>query len=62
MKPRDVSVSIFDNKDSIRVWCAAFTLKGTLPHKDGKVDEAVRKRIQKAIEKVLSQVEFPEEM
>lgn len=60
-KPRNASVSIIDTPNGIQVWCAKFDIKGSIPKKDGKVDEAARVKIQKRIEKVLEGVEFPDE-
>lgn len=59
-KPRDVSVSLYDaGDDTLRVWCASFTIKGSLPQ--GKDREAAIKRKQKQIERLLATIEIPEE-
>jgi len=58
MKPKNVSVSLYQNGGELRVWCASFTLKGELPVKDGKTDEAAVRRKQREIEKVLESMEF----
>jgi len=58
MKPKNVSVSLYQHGGELRVWCASFTLKGELPVKDGKTDEAAVRRKQREIEKVLESMEF----
>lgn len=58
MKPRNTSVSLIEVNGNLRVWSASFTLPGTLAQKDGKVDEADRKRLQETITKVIAAVNF----
>jgi len=58
MKARNVSVSVVDSDDEIKVWSASFTLKGSLPRKDGFISESARRKVEKQIQKVLEQVEF----
>ena len=60
MRPKNVSVSLYQHGGELRVWCASFTLKGELPVKDGKTDEAAIRRKQREIEKVLESMEFPD--
>lgn len=60
-RPRNVSVHIIENANGIHVWCASFDIKGSIPKKDGKVDETARLKIQKQLAKVLEGVEFPDE-
>ncbi len=61
-KPKDVHVGIYDaGKDEIKVWCVSFTIKGSLHRKDGKVDEAARKKKEKEISKIIEGLTFPEE-
>ncbi len=60
MRPKNVSVSLYQHGGELRVWCASFTLKGELPVKDGKTDEAAVRRKQREIEKVLESMEFPD--
>ena len=63
MKPRNVSVSIIQSGDTIKIWCSTFTLKGHLPTKaDGSIDEKARKAKQKEIARVLETLEFPNEV
>jgi hypothetical protein len=59
--PKSVSVSITEDANGIRVWCASFHIKGSIPKKDGKIDETARLKKQKQIEKILEQVVFPDE-
>jgi len=60
MKPKDVHVSLYQSgEDTVRVWCVAFTLKGSVK-KDGKPNEALRKRMQNNIQTFLESVDFPE--
>lgn len=52
MRPKNVSVSVIAEGDYVRVWGASFLLpiEGLLPRgKDGKIDEAARKRLEKRI-------------
>jgi hypothetical protein len=56
MKPRNVSVSVVENGDEIKVWCASFTLKGYVPRHNGL--ETGRHKVEKQIQKALEQVEF----
>ncbi len=58
MRPKNVSVSLYQHGGELRVWCASFTLKGELPVKDGKTDEAAIRKKQREIEKVLESMEF----
>lgn len=60
MRPKNVSVSLYQHGGELRIWCASFTLKGELPIKDGKTDEAAVRRKQREIEKVLESMEFPD--
>lgn len=61
MKPRNVSISIVESGPALKVWCASFTLKGSLPRTDDMiVDEKARKAIQRKLEKFLETVEFPD--
>ena len=59
MKAKGVSVSLYQQGGELRIWCASFTLKGSLPMKDGKTDEAALRKKQKEIQKILEAVEFP---
>lgn len=60
MKPKDIHVSLYQSgDDEVRVWCVSFTLKGSIK-KDGKPNEALRKRMESAIAKFLESVDFPE--
>ena len=61
MKPRNVSISVVESGDDLKIWCATFTLKGSLPRVDGRVDEKARKALQKKLAKFLETVEFPDE-
>jgi hypothetical protein len=60
MRARNVSVSLYEQGGELRVWCASFSLKGTIPAtKDWKAREtAIRKKCRE-IEKILEAVEFP---
>lgn len=58
MKPRNTSVSLIEVDGHLHVWNASFTLTGTLARKDGRVDEADRKRLQAAIGKAIAAVNF----
>ena len=49
MKPRNVSVSVVENGDEIKVWCASFTLKGYIPRHNGL--ETGRHKVEKQIQK-----------
>lgn len=61
-KPRDIHVGVYDTgKGEIRVWCTAFTIKGFLARKDGKVDETSRRAKEQQIQKLIAQMSFPEE-
>jgi hypothetical protein len=60
MRARNVSVSLYQHGGELRIWCASFTLKGELPIKDGKTDEAALRKKQHEIEKLLESVEFPD--
>ena len=61
MRARDVSVSLTDNGDgTIKIWCATFKLKDTLPRaKDGRVDPNALRRKQKQIEQLIGLIDFP---
>jgi hypothetical protein len=58
MKARNVSVSVVESDDQIKVWGASFTLKGNIPRYNGVITESNRRKIEKQIQKVLEQVEF----
>ena len=59
MKPRDMQVSIVESEGKLHVWNASFTLPGSLPRgKDGLVNEAARRKIEKRIAEALASVEF----
>lgn len=61
MKPKNVHVGVYqDQEDEVRVWCVSFTLKGATIKKNGKVSEALRKRMEENIRKFLESVDFPE--
>jgi hypothetical protein len=60
MRARSVSVSLYQQGGELRIWCTTFTLKGSLPTKDGKIDEVALHKKQREIEKLLESVEFPE--
>jgi hypothetical protein len=58
-KPRDISVSVVETADGLRVWNTCFTLKGRLGPKPGQqVPEDVRREIEKRVATVLAQVDF----
>jgi hypothetical protein len=60
MRARNVSVSLYQQGGELRIWCATFTLKGSLPIKDGKTDEGALRKKQREIEKLLESLEFPD--
>ena len=61
-RPRNVSVSITDTPEGeIKVWCATFTIPGSLKRTDGKVDEADRLAKQKKIQQALERLVISEE-
>jgi hypothetical protein len=37
------------------------TIKGSLKYKDGRVDEASRRAVEKKIQKIVEQLDVPEE-
>lgn len=58
MKARNISVSVVENGDgTVKVWSATLTVPGTI-RKDGKVDEVLRRKLEKQIAAVLATVEF----
>lgn len=58
-RPKNVSVSLYDSGNGeLVVWNASFTIPGSLQRKDGKVDEADRVKKQKAIQKILTKLDF----
>ena len=63
MKPKDISVSLYDAGDgTLRVWCASFTIKGSLP-KDTQgrtLLSAVRKK-EKQIAQLIQMLEVPDD-
>ena len=61
MKAKNVHVSLYEQGGELRIWCASFTLKGTIPQtKDWKEREtAIRKKCRE-IEKIIEAVEFPD--
>jgi hypothetical protein len=63
MKAKNVSVSLYEQEGELRIWCASFTIKGSIPPtKDWKAHEtAVRKKCRE-IEKILEAVDFTEEL
>jgi hypothetical protein len=62
MKAKDVSVSLYDAGDGIlKVWCASFTINGTIPKKDGLAIEGAIKKKQKEIAKLIEAMEFPDD-
>lgn len=58
MRPRNVSVSLVEQDGKLKAWGITFTLPGFLPRKDGKVDEAARKELEKKLAKLLETVDF----
>jgi len=63
MKPRDVSVSLYDaGNGTLRVWCASFNIKGSIP-KDpqGRSYESAIRKKQKEIQKLLETLEIPDD-
>lgn len=65
MKPRNVSVSIIQVEGRIKVWCCAFQLPASMPvplvcFDKEKLEqyEAARKKIEKAIEKAIAEVDI----
>ena len=62
MKARNVSVSIYDaGNGELRVWCSAFTIKGTLKRgANGLIDEAHRKMVETKVRRFLENLELPE--
>ncbi len=60
MKARGVSVSLYQHGGELRIWCASFTLHGSLPTKDGLTDEVALRKKQREIEKLLESLEFPD--
>lgn len=61
MRPKNVSVSLYEQGGELRIWCSSFTLKGSIPvTKDWKAREtAIRKKCRE-IGKILETVEFPD--
>lgn len=59
-RPKNVSVSVVAVGGELRVWGASFTVKGSLPLKDGQHDTARAKRIAKHLEAVLAAVDVGE--
>lgn len=61
MKAKNVSVSLYEQGGELRIWCASFSIKGSIPPtKDWKAREtAIRKKCRE-IEKILEAVEFPD--
>ena len=60
MKPRNVNVALYqEGGEEVRVWCVSFNLKGSI-RKNGKPDEAARRRMQSLIQKFLEGVDFPD--
>ena len=63
MKLQDVSVSLYDaGNGTLRVWCASFTVKGSIP-KDPQghsYESAIRKK-QKEIQRLLETMEVPDD-
>ena len=60
MKPRNVSVSLYDDDHGeLVIHCASFRIYGQL-HLDKGERERQRKRKQKQIEQILSQIEIPD--
>lgn len=55
MNPRNVSASVVETGDGLKVWCASFSLKGEFPKFNS---EKERNSFQKKLEKFLSQVDF----
>jgi hypothetical protein len=61
MKAKAVSVSLYEQNGELRIWCASFTIKGSIPATtDWKAREAAIRSKCKEIEKLLEGVEFPE--
>lgn len=62
MRAKNVSVSLYQQGDTLKVWCASFDIKGSVPRtKDGKFDEAAYHKKCQEIEKILSSMEFPDD-
>jgi hypothetical protein len=61
MRPRNVSVSLYEKDGELKIWCASFTIKGSIiATNDWKAREAAVRNKCKEIEKILEGVEFPE--
>lgn len=61
MKAKNISVHLYPYRGELKVWCASFDLKGDVPRNDkGVTDQTVVRKIERAIEKVLAEVEFPD--
>jgi hypothetical protein len=59
MKARNVSASIYDGGDNtIQIWGVSFSLPGSLPRKDGKIIEDLRRKLEKEIERAIAEAEF----
>jgi hypothetical protein len=62
MKPRDVSVGIYDaGGGKLKVWSVTFTIPGSLSRTNGKIDETDRRRKEKEIAKLVESLDFPGE-
>lgn len=61
MKAKNVHVSLYEHGGELRIWCASFSLKGSIPAtKDWKTRETVIRKKCQEIEKILASVEFPD--
>lgn len=62
MKLKNVSVSVVDEGGGkLKVWNASFTINGSLPTKNGYVDNDARRKKEKEIARLLESLDFPEE-
>jgi len=60
MRAKNVSVSFYQQGGELRLWGVSFTLKGSLPTKDGKMDSAAYNKKCREIEKLIASIEFPD--
>jgi hypothetical protein len=61
VKARNVSVSVVESDEGdVRVWACTFTIRGSI-RKNGEINEALRKQLQKKIATVISNMEFSDE-
>lgn len=58
-RPRDLSIGVYDTGNGdLRVWCCSFSIKGSLLHKNGIVDNDDRNKKEQLIAHVIEKIVF----